>query len=172
MALSDTDIRKLIRSGKIRFEPSVADSQIGAGSVDLTLDSVFWKFKREFIGKRIDLAKTPFEWAMEKIHSKSISLSPGEMCLGITKEKVILSPDIMGRLEGRSRYARMGLAVHVTSALVQPGSANRQVLEIVNLSPSDLAIHAGMRISQIVFERCESPTSRPYSKFGEIARKQ
>jgi len=172
MALSDTDIRKLIRLGKIRFEPSIADSQIGAGSVDLTLDSVFWKFKRKLIGKKLDLSKVSFEDAMEKTHAKSVSLAPGEMCLGITKEKVTLAPDIMGRLEGRSRYARMGLAVHVTSALVQPGSANHQVLEIVNLSPSALTVHEGMHISQIVFERCESPTSKPYSKFGKIARKQ
>ena len=41
----------------------------------------------------------------------------------------------VGILEGRSRYARVGLTVHVTASLVQPGSDNHQILEIVNLSP-------------------------------------
>ena len=75
----------------------------------------------------------------------------------------------MGNLEGRSRYARMGLVIHITSALVQPGSSNHQVLEIVNLAPFPLKLHAGMRISQVVFERMESDTSKPYAKFGKIA---
>ena len=94
------------------------------------------------------------------------------MCLGRTVEKLTLPPDIMGHLEGRSRYARMGLIIHITSALVQPGSDNRQVLEIVNLAPFPIKLHAGMRVSQVVFDLLKSPTSKPYAKFGEIARKQ
>jgi deoxycytidine triphosphate deaminase len=56
--------------------------------------------------------------------------------------------------------------------LVQPGSDNRQVLEIVNLAPFPIKLHAGMRISQVVFERLESATEKPYSRFGQIAKKQ
>jgi len=78
----------------------------------------------------------------------------------------------MGTLEGRSRYARMGLAVHVTSALVQPGSDNHQVLEIVNFAPFPVTIREGMRISQIVFSKLDSPTSKPYAKYGKVAVKQ
>jgi dCTP deaminase len=94
------------------------------------------------------------------------------MCLAKTKEKITLPGDIMGNLEGRSRYARMGLVIHITSALVQPGSSNHQVLEIVNLAPFPVKLHAGMRISQVVFEQLESKTSKPYAKYGKIARKQ
>jgi dCTP deaminase len=78
----------------------------------------------------------------------------------------------MGKLEGRSRFARMGLMIHLTSALVQPGSDNHQVLEIANLAPFPVRLHAGMRISQVVFEHLETPTSRPYRKHGKIARRQ
>ena len=94
------------------------------------------------------------------------------MCLGITREKIRMPPDMIGTLEGRSRYARMGLAVHVTSALVQPGSHNRQVLEIVNFAPFPVTIREGMRISQIVFEMLDSPTGKPYAKFGKVAVRQ
>ncbi len=174
MVLSDRDIKREIARGGIVFTPPLEDGQIGAASVDLTLDGKFWKFKKKYAKAKtpVDLAKVSFADATEEIAAPSITLFPGEMCLGITKERITLAPSIMGSLEGRSRYARMGLAVHVTSALVQAGSDNHQVLEIVNLAPFPVKLHAGMRISQVVFERLESPTSKPYAKYGKIAKKQ
>lgn len=53
-------------------------------------------------------------------------------CLGITQEKICLSPEYCGLLEGRSRFARLGLFVHITAGFMQPGIENRQVLEIFN----------------------------------------
>lgn len=174
MVLSDSDIRREIAAGRLVFSPKLEDGQIGAASVDLTLAGRFWKFKRKYAsgGKAVDLSKIPFTGATEEVKAKTITLKSGEMCLGITKEKITMPPDLLGSLEGRSRYARMGLAVHVTSALVQPGSDNHQVLEIVNLAPFAVTIHEGMRISQVVFERMESPTTKPYAKFGKIAKRQ
>ena len=173
MVLSDNDIRAAIKSRKLRFEPEISDGQIGPASVDLTLDCRFWTFKKRFVGKKpVDLAKVDFSKATEEKTMRSITLPPGGMCLGITKEKIYMPPDLIGTLEGRSRYARMGLAVHVTSALVQPGSENHQVLEIVNFAPFPVTVHEGMKISQVVFEHLETKTSRPYAKFGKIAKGQ
>jgi dCTP deaminase len=171
MVLSDCDIKKLMAQKKIVITP-FSEEQLGPASVDLTLSGKFWKFKKEYLKRKIDLLETDFKEATELYASDSIELAPGEMCLGLTLEKITLSGDLIGHLEGRSRYARMGLAVHVTSSLVQPGSDNHQVLEIVNMSPFRLVIHKGMRISQVVFEKLESPTEKPYARFGKIARKQ
>lgn len=171
MLLSNTDIKEYLKKGRIKIRP-LKEEQIGSASVDLTLGRKFWFFKKEFIGKNVDLSKVDFRAATRVLHADSVSLGPGEMCLGITQERITLAPDIMGRLEGRSRYARMGLGVHITSAIVQPGSDNRQVLEIVNNAPFTSVLHAGMRISQIVFYQLRSPSSLPYAKFGKIARKQ
>ena len=171
MVLSDNDIRKLMASRRMSVTP-FSEEQLGPASIDLTLSGNFWKFKKRYLGRAVDLKRIDFREATEQLACDSLELAPGEMCLGLTEEKLTLPPDIMGHLEGRSRYARMGLAVHVTSSLVQPGSDNRQVLEIVNLSPFKLVLHKGMRISQVVFERLESPTGKPYAKFGEVARKQ
>ena len=173
MALSDRDIKSYMRRRALRFSPAISPEQIGAASVDLTLGSTFWAFKKKYLGKKpVDLAKVGFQEATEKCKSGPVTLPPGGMCLGLTRERITMPPNLIGTLEGRSRYARMGLAVHVTSALVQPGSDNHQVLEIVNFAPFPVTIRAGMRISQIVFDRLESRTSRPYSKFGKIAKKQ
>lgn len=160
-----------MKAGKIKISP-LEDSQIGGASVDLTLSNKWEFFKKELIGKTVDLSKTPFQKSFKTQYSKQITLEPGEMCLATTIEKITLSEDIMGKLEGRSRFARMGLVIHITSALIQPGSSNHQVLEIVNLAPFPVKLHAGMRISQVVFETMGKKTSKPYAKFGQIARKQ
>ena len=74
------------------------------------------------------------------------------MILGITREKITLADNISGRLEGRSRFARFGLAVHVTAGFMHPGISNHQVLEIVNLGHAPLAFYPDTRICQFVFE--------------------
>ena len=79
-------------------------------------------------------------------------IQPGEMVLGITREKITLADNISGRLEGRSRFARFGLAVHVTAGFMHPGISNHQVLEIVNLGHAPLALYPDTRICQFVFE--------------------
>ena len=174
MVLSDRDIKGAIKAKKLCFEPTLSDDQIGSSSVDLTLEGKFWVFKKKYLqGKKaVDLEKVGFKEATEEYDSPSITLPPGGMCLGITREKITMPYDMIGTLEGRSKYARMGLAVHVTSALVMPGSDNHQVLEIVNFAPFPVTIREGMRISQIIFEKLDSPTGKPYAKFGKVAVKQ
>jgi len=173
MVLSDAGIRRAIASRKLKFFPPLKQDQIGAASVDLTLDSKFWVFKKKYVGKKgVDLSKVDFREATEEYGAEAITLPSGGMCLGITRERITMPDDMIGTLEGRSRYARMGLAVHVTSALVMPGSDNHQVLEIVNFAPFPVTIRAGMRISQIIFEKLDSRTTKPYAKFGKVARKQ
>lgn len=82
-------------------------------------------------------------------------LKPGETIHGITRERIGLPGDICGWLEGRSRFARLGLIIHVTSSFISPGVNNRQVLEIANLAGRPLAIHAGTRLCQLILQRTE-----------------
>jgi dCTP deaminase len=170
MILSDRDIRNCLRRGVIRITPAPKEEQIGPASVDLTLSNEFWK-QREGI-RKVDLTKVGFEEATERFIAEKVELKPGEMILGKTLERIELPPNIAGRLEGRSSFARLGLAVHVTSSFIQPGSRNHQILEIVNLSKKTIVIKAGMRVSQVVFEELKTRTNKPYAKFGRIAVNQ
>jgi len=170
MILSDTDIRRHLKKGVISITPVPREEQIGPASVDLTLSNEFWKPKKT--GSEIDLSKVGFKEAMEHFNAEEVELKPGEMVLGKTLERIELPSNIAGRLEGRSSFARLGLAIHVTSSFIQPGSENHQILEIVNLSQNTIKISAGMRVSQVIFEELRSDTSKPYSKFGRIAKDQ
>ena len=170
MVLSDREIRKYLNSGRIRIAPAPSDDQIGPTSVDLTLGDEFWIFRKGV--KKVDLSSVKHEKVLQKVKAKSMTLKPGDMILGKTLERITLPADMCGKLEGRSRYARLGLAIHVSSSLVQAGSDNHQILEMVNLSPATITVHAGMRVCQMMFMRLSSPADRPYAKYGDIARTQ
>lgn len=150
------EIARALKSKLIRIEP-LDRSQIGPGSIDLTLGNDFRVFKRKTKTYHVR-NHADFRDITREVHVKDggyIVIRPGEMILGITKEKITLAATISGRLEGRSRFARFGLAVHVTAGFMHPGISNHQVLEIVNLGHGPLALYPGTRICQFVFERCE-----------------
>ncbi|MCC7552278.1 dCTP deaminase [Candidatus Micrarchaeota archaeon] len=155
--LSKNAIKEYMKKGKIKFEPNIKESQIDKSSVDLTLDSIFWVFKDKYINskKPICLDNISYTQVFKKVKKDFIILKSQEMCLGITKEKILIDKDIAGRLEGRSRYARMGLTVHITSSIHHPGSKNAIVLEIVNVAPFPIKLSKGMHVSQIVFHKVE-----------------
>jgi len=150
------EIEKAIKNKLIRIEP-LDRSLIGPGSIDLTLGNEFRVFKKQ---ARIYHIKndSDFQDITRGVHVKDggyIVLKPGEMILGITKEKITLADSISGRLEGRSRFARFGLAVHVTAGFMHPGISNHQVLEMVNLGRGPLALYPGTKICQFIFEKCD-----------------
>jgi dCTP deaminase len=154
------EIKKAIEKKQINIEP-LDESQIGPGSVDLSLGNDFKIFK-ENQGIYHITDNSHFGDVTSPVHIEdgdSITINPGEMILGITKEKITLANNISGRLEGRSRFARFGLAVHVTAGFMQPGISNRQVLEIVNLGHTPIALYPGTKICQFVFEECNGEAS-------------
>ena len=149
------EILDAINRGEIIIDP-VEDSQIGPGSVDLTLGNDFRIFKKQMgichVHNESDFADVTE--AVSVADGEYITIAPCEMILGITRERITLADTMAGWLEGRSRFARFGLAVHVTAGFMQPGISNQQVLEIVNLGHKQLALYPGTRICQFVFERC------------------
>jgi dCTP deaminase len=154
--LIGAEIENALNSGSIKVEP-LDTSQVGPGSIDLTLGNNFRVFKKKSKVYHVT-NDSRFEDITKSLHVEDgsfVVIRPGEMILGITRERITLADDISGRLEGRSRFARFGLAVHVTAGFMHPGISNHQVLEIVNLGHAPLALYPGTRICQFVFERCD-----------------
>lgn len=156
MIFAKTALLKAIKDGDIKIEPFDEDS-VGAGSIDLRLGNIFRTFKRQdepiLATEKIDARN--YSELVELGENEVLELKPGETVLGVTVEKVILSENIAGWIEGRSRFARIGLGVHITSGFIQPGSSNHQVLEITNLGPNQINLIPDVRICQIVFEKCQ-----------------
>ena len=152
MILAKSMILRYIKAGRIEIEP-FSEKFVGPGSVDLHLGNEFRVFKKR--KRPYDVReKCSYEEVTESIKIKdSIIVKPGELIHGITKERIKLPEDICGRLEGRSRFARLGLLVHITAGFIHPGINNRQVLEITNMAPFPLKLYPGTRVCQIIFEK-------------------
>ena len=69
----------------------------------------------------------------------------------------------MGRVEGVSSLARIGLLVHITSGFIDPNFKGHITLEIVNLNKYPIILEDGCRICQLVVEKLEQPNDREYS---------
>ncbi|MEK6961551.1 MAG: dCTP deaminase [Nanoarchaeota archaeon] len=148
--LTKPEILKAIKRGRIAIDP-YDPSAVGPGSIDLTLDDKFRVFKR--LKTVHDAKKTDYKDITKLVKRKTIVVRPGETILGITLEKVTLASDLCGWLEGRTRFARLGLLIHISASFMQPGISNKQVLEISNMGHTPLRLEAGMRICQFVFQK-------------------
>jgi dCTP deaminase len=145
-----------MEEGAIGVDPFERD-QVGPASIDLRLNSTFWLFDNRHTVHEVS-EESDFEALTRRVEvegAEGILLQTGETVLGLTVERITLAPYLCGWLEGRSRFARLGLAVHVTAGFMQPGIDNRQVLEMTNLGPTPLMLRPGVRICQLVIDRCE-----------------
>jgi len=149
--LTRNEILKEIKNKNIIIEPFDPET-VGPASIDLTLDNKFRIYKQFQEIYDVD-DNADYKKITELIETDSIIIKPQQTLLGITKEKVILAPYICGWLEGRSRFARLGLMVHISASFMQPGISNQQVLEISNVGNVLLRLHAGTKICQFIFQR-------------------
>lgn len=150
--LTRDEILAAIAAGDIVIDP-FDPADVGPASVDLHLGNEFRVFRKvRHIVRVTD--DTNYEDVTDKVTVKDyLMLMPGETVLGITRERVRLASNICGWLEGRSRFARLGLLVHVSASFMQPGIANKQCLELSNFSPMPLQVLPGTAICQFVFQR-------------------
>lgn len=153
MILTQKEILKEIAKKRIKITP-FDRSAVGPASVDLALGNALRVFKK---GGVVEITSSAdYEKITRKIDiSKGYILKPGELVLGITKEKITLPDNICGWLQSRSRFARFGLMSHVTAPFVCPGVSNKSVLEIYNAGPRKLEIKPGVKICQIIFQSCK-----------------
>lgn len=167
MVLSDVDIRRYLALGKIRIAPELPSEQFGSCSVDFRLGAEFSVFEHSrypYIDVR---EKGAIQDIMRSIHVKPgepFILQPREFALAITEETLELDDDVLGRLEGRSSLGRIGIIVHGTAGLFDPGWRGKATLELSNLGIMPVALYPGMRICSFTFEQLSSPVSVPYYK--------
>lgn len=153
MILTRAEILKKIETGELKIEP-FNESLVGAGSIDMRLGNEFRVFKKNIDRIRASEDVDHKEYTEKRVIDEEdyFVISPGEIVFGITKEKIEFPDNICGWIEGRSRFGRIGLVVHMTAGYIQPGSHNRQVLEIGNFGPVPIEISPGVPICQVILE--------------------
>jgi dCTP deaminase len=164
MILSDRDIKKALKSGRIAIDP-LFPKAIQPASVDLHLGADFLFFRTsEHVC--ID-PKEPIDSMMEATRindKKQFIIHPGEFALGMTYEVVGVADDMVGRLEGKSSLGRIGLIIHATAGYLDPGNKLKMTLELSNISPVPIKLYYKMPIAQMSFTPLSSPAEHPYGK--------
>lgn len=168
MVLSDRDIKKALKSKKIVITPAPdLKQQLGSCSIDLRLGNTFRVFDHSR-NAYIDPSKKDYSNEITKEvkvkKNDSFMMQPGDFVLAVTLEKVKIPSDIMGRLEGRSSLGRLGIVVHSTASIFDPGWNGKPVLELGNLGRMAVKLTPGMRICAMTFEGLTSPAEVPYAK--------
>ena len=162
MVLSNVDIEKYMREGKIKITPEPdLDTQLGSCSIDFRLIfAEHSKYPHIDLKKKVDV-----DDLMRRVDvpdGEGFTMQPGEFVLAATQEKLELADDVMARLEGRSSLGRLGIIVHSTAGLFDPGWVGKATLELGNLGRMPVILYPGWRICAFTFEQLSSPSSMPY----------
>ena len=167
MRLSKPSIIKEIKEGGLSFDPPVRSGQITPSSIDLRLGNKFITLNRAIeqqrqMGVEIGINAGSIDWqtfvqgygeTTEIPDGGDFTVPTNQLVLGWTKEKIILPDTLAGRVEGKSRLARIGLLVHVTAPTLQVGWEGNLQLEFYNLGPAPIILNPGILICQIILEQ-------------------
>ncbi|HLT19735.1 MAG TPA: dCTP deaminase [Thermomicrobiales bacterium] len=166
MILSDRDIKRAIADGSIRIDPFPdLDVALGSCSIDFRLGNTFMVFEHSSYSYIDPRRPQSIGEGMRTIvvpDGERFIMQAGDFALASTIESFELSDDLVARLEGRSSIARLGITVHSTAAVFEPGWYGTATMELSNLGRMAVALYPGMRICSFTFEQLSSPAEVPY----------
>ena len=171
MYLSDKDIIKYLEKGKIKISPKPnLTTQLGSCSIDFKLGNTFHVFdqsKHPYINLRKQVGIEEFTREITVSDNDPFTMQPGDFVLASTKESLELADNVLARLEGRSSLARLGIIVHSTAGLFDPGWKGIPILELGNLGRIPVQLYPDMRICAFTFACLSSKVNVPYkNKLG------
>ena len=173
MALSDGEIEWALDIGALVIDPEPprgADGRIKGACADLLLDDTLWVPQSGRAGDftlnldSIDSEQFILDHSDEhKINeTQGYDLLPKGFIIGRTAESIQLGTRLSGRVEGRSRYARLGIGVHVTAPKIDPGFLGQITLEIFNLGLYKCKLTSGMAIATLMLDWLGEPAKWAY----------
>lgn len=173
MLLSDVEIKNALENGDLEISPTPSEgSQLWQpASIDLRLASTARKFKADpnVSATTLNLALLDVGAYLDSnteeidLTVKALVLKKGDFVLAKTMERVSLSNALSGRVEGRSRLARMGLAVHVTAPKIDPGFDNFITLEMFHVGERVISLEHEMPICTLLVERMGQEAGQGYA---------
>ncbi len=168
MFLSDTDIEKAVAAGEIKLEPFDV-ARLSPVSYDILLGNKFIvndANQTHFIDPARSIFAVTRE--IEVPDDEHFVLHPGVSVLGISKE-FFGSDHYLIQVGGKSSLARIGLMIHNTAGIINPGHFLNITFELCNLNNVPIILRPGMKIAQLTFSKISSPVQRNYRQVGRYA---
>lgn len=165
MYLSDRDIKIAIEKGEIIIK-DFDDSRLQPASYDILLSNKFLVNNTEST-MAIDPVKKIFPVTKEIIIKEDgfFVLHPGISILGASVD-YIGSDKFLIHLSGKSSLARLGLIIHNTAGIINPGHFLNITFELCNLNHVPIVLRPNMRIGQILFSGLSSSPIKDYKTTG------
>ena len=165
MYLSDRDIKKAVLKGDIVIK-DFDESRLQPASYDILLGNKFIVSNTEKT-LAIDPVKKIFPETKEIIigDSEMFVLHPGISILG-TSVDYFGSDKYLVHLSGKSSLARLGLIIHNTAGIINPGHFLNITFELCNLNHVPIILRPQMRIGQILFSELTSAPAKDYKTTG------
>lgn len=150
-----------------RFKIYPTPRTVGYGSIDLRLGTIFLTAERSGLtavsAEQLKAGKTTF---------KETRISPGgvfivhprQFVLACTFEYIALPRDLVGLIQSRSTYGRLGL-IAVTAAFVGPGFKGCPTLELVNVGEVAIELRPHQDFCQLILltaDEQEEPSPSRY----------
>jgi dCTP deaminase len=157
LILSRPDLLDYIGRGKLDIRPPVTEESVAQVSVDLRLGRKFIVFKEPppylpaiFVDR--SLWESADLW--QHYEQDVFRLNPGQFVLAQTLEKIRIPNDLVGLVEGRSSWARVGVTIHVTAPNIDPGFDAQITLEMANFGrvPVDLRAEVDQPAQRMLFQ--------------------
>lgn len=165
MFLSDIDIKAAVLANDVTLEPFF-EKQLQPASYDIRLGNIFI-VNDPHTTSYIDPVKGihPNTRKIEIADGESFILHPGVSILGYSKE-YFGSNRFLIEVNGKSSLARIGLLVHNSAGLVNPGHFLNIALELCNLNNVPIILRPNMEIAQLTFSPLSSDTRGNYKETG------
>lgn len=167
MYLSDKDIEAAVKRKEIMLR-GFDLNRLQPASYDVILDNKFivTDVYNTFV---IDPEKKIFPKTKEHRvkDGEAFCLYPGETVLGRVRD-FVGSKNYLIQISGKSSLARIGLVVHNTAGLINPGHFSNITLELSNINRMPIVLRPGMQIAQLVFSPLTAPSFRDYSETGRF----
>lgn len=165
MFLSDKDIHEAVKTGDVTLEP-FDKKHLQPASYDIKLGNVFI-VNDPHTTSYIDPMKGihPNTHTVEVADGETFVLHPGVSILGYSKE-YFGSNRFLIEVNGKSSLARIGLLVHNSAGLVNPGHFLNIALELCNLNNVPIILRPGMEIAQLTFSPLSSESKIEYKEKG------
>ena len=157
MILSDIDLRNYIANGRLKVDP-FSEEIVRENGLDLRIGGEVGRMRA--MDEVLDTRYGDVERFYELERGDSFVIRPREHVLLHTLEYISLPSDLMGFVNLRSSYARVGLALPPT--IIDASFEGQLTIELIG-GEFPVRLYRFDRFLHVVFAKLSSPVDKPYS---------
>ncbi len=164
MIFSDRTIKEYLKSGKIKFTPEIDMKNVRPAGIRLHLGP---ELLVPVEGQTVDLlSSSEIQFERIQIPESGYILRPNQFVLGSTYEKFQVPRNVVCYVEGRSTVARVGLAIHCTSGIIDGNFEEPRtiVLEMKNQGPFNLVLRIKTALAMLSFTQLTTEIDQAVQK--------